>query len=218
MPSSSYNEKRIMRHNRVDQLRQQETRVLPLRDRDLAKKCNKFLRNDSFSSIRASPVKSPMARFINNQNDRGGAEVHWVKKGEQTPGFRPRKLSVEINDWAAHHTDLLNRENVFLHEFSHVYNGTIGQNHSKIVSMHERAVKSGLYDCVKMCDGSKPRKAYGIQNHLEFFASLSVAFLGGHNDYYPFTREDLLEFDPASHRDLIDIWSLCGDRGLVDNV
>jgi len=116
-------------------------------------------------------------------------------------------LAVEVNDWGSYHGDLLNRHGTLLHELSHVFHGTIGRNHLGVEAMYQRAVRSGKYERVDMCDGTRGVRAYGIQNALEFFASLSVAFLGGENDYFPFTRQDLKAFDPDSFRDLVRLWA-----------
>jgi hypothetical protein len=46
---------------------------------------------------------------------------------------------------------------------------------------------------------------------VEFFASLSVAYLGGHNDFAPFDKADLLKFDPESYKMLEQIWNGGGE-------
>ena len=149
--------------------------------------------------------------FVNRSNSRNGAEVHWVKKGVKARGFKPRKLAVEINDWESYKNDLLNREGTLLHELSHVFNGTIGREHPVIEAMYQRAVETRRYESVAMCDGTEGVRAYGLTDPLEFFASLSVAYLGGRNDYFPFNREDLKAFDPESYSDVAHIWSLAGE-------
>ena len=87
-----------------------------------------------------------------------------------------------------------------------------GRDHPAIRAMYDRALEAGKYECVGLIDDpASHHRAYGLQCELEFFASLSVAFLGGVNDYYPFRREDLREFDPESYADLVHIWGIAGD-------
>uniref|UniRef100_A0A7S2CHS2 Uncharacterized protein n=1 Tax=Octactis speculum TaxID=3111310 RepID=A0A7S2CHS2_9STRA len=142
--------------------------------------------------------------------------MHWSRKpfapASHTSVHSSRPFAVELNRWADH-TDcfMLKHEDVFFHELSHVYNATIGRDHEGIVAMYARAVEDGRYDWVKRLDGSEAR-AYGLNNHLEFFASLSVPFFHGTNDYFPFTYSDLQAFDPASFRDLGRIWGELGDQ------
>ena len=60
-------------------------------------------------------------------------------------------------------------------------------NHAHLRS-YLRDLASGKYDAVPHCRGTR-RRAYGLANDMEFFASLAVPLLGGRNDYFPYTRE-----------------------------
>ena len=124
--------------------------------------------------------------------------------------FTPRPHAMEIMCWAHYKSWNLNRAGTCLHELSHVYNACIGTGHSLVKSLYDSAKISARYSLVDHCDGKRLR-AYGLNNHLEMFASLSVALFGGRNDYQPFTRADLELFDPISFIMLLDIWSLKGD-------
>ena len=152
-------------------------------------------------------VQSSCHIWVNRDNGAAGACAHWVEKAFADPLGRvePRPLAVEVNNWHHYNSFLLRREGVMLHELAHVYNGTLGRDHAPVVAMHERARRSGKYEEVAVSNGARA-VAYGLQNHLEFFASLSVAFLGGSNDYEPFTRDGLREFDTASFDALESIW------------
>jgi len=157
--------------------------------------------------------------YVNLDNGRRGAEVHWCpKQFVQTlgsflavSGCKTRDCAVEINRWSDYGAFLLKREGILLHELSHVYNATLGRDDAGIMAMYEVAKDSGMYERVAKVDGTEA-KAYGLSNHLEFFASLSVAMLGGHNDYFPFTRSDLRAFDPASFGAMLAIWARHGDN------
>ena len=154
--------------------------------------------------------------FVNLDNGQRGACTHWATKDfEEVKGCCPRQFSVEIHRWSDHFDFLLSREGTFLHELSHIYNATLGHDHPPIVEMHKLGCESQKYEEVDLIDGSR-RRAYGIQNHLEFFASLCVLFFGGVNDYFPFTRSDLIVYDPDAFSALSRIWAEKGDA--IDTV
>ena len=44
-----------------------------------------------------------------------------------------------------------------------------------------------------------------MKDQREFFAELSEAYFG-QNDYYPFTREQLRDFDPQSFKVIAEAW------------
>jgi dipeptidyl-peptidase-4 len=48
--------------------------------------------------------------------------------------------------------------------------------------------------------------AYAISNVQEFFAESTESFLG-RNDYFPYNRTELEEFDPATARWLSEVWT-----------
>lgn len=152
-------------------------------------------------------VASACHIWVNHDNGHVGACAHWCEKEFEDPlgKVQPRGLSVEIHNWNHYNTFLLKREGVLLHELSHVYNGTLGFEYPPIVAMYDKAKQSKKYEDVAISNGTRG-VAYGIQSHVEFFASLSVAFLGGENDYQPFDREDLMSFDPESFENLQQIW------------
>eukprot|EP00928_Gymnodinium_smaydae_P032242 TRINITY_DN23404_c0_g1_i1.p1 TRINITY_DN23404_c0_g1~~TRINITY_DN23404_c0_g1_i1.p1 ORF type:complete len:354 (+),score=79.30 TRINITY_DN23404_c0_g1_i1:77-1063(+) len=229
-------------------------RFVLLLDPALPPSCEEDLRHDLAQVAAKMPphalqkVADACHIYVNLDNGRRGAEVHWCPKtflprgaspksssaprgflarlGDDDPAkdessaeevesdeedvLEQRTLAVEINNWKDYGRFMLNREGVLLHELSHVFNGTIGRDHAGIVGMYAAAKHSGKYERVARKDGSKAR-AYGLKNHLEFFASLSVAMLGGSNDYYPFTRQELRKFDELSFGALLAIWSQYGD-------
>jgi len=70
-----------------------------------------------------------------------------------------------------------------------------GYNHAKL---------SGRYNAVRHASG-RFEIAYAMRDHAEFFAELSEAYFG-YNDFFPFTREDLKEFDPSSYAVISNAW------------
>ncbi|MBS0219449.1 MAG: hypothetical protein JSR91_01785 [Proteobacteria bacterium] len=49
-----------------------------------------------------------------------------------------------------------------------------------------------------------------MTNQIEFFAELSVAYFG-ENHSFPFTRDDLREFDPVSYQTIANAWERPAD-------
>jgi hypothetical protein len=98
-----------------------------------------------------------------------------------------------------------NALNPLLHELAHAYHHLVlTHGYRPILAAYERARASGRYNAVKYISGRSER-AYAITSYLEFFAELSEAYFGT-NDFYPFTRSDLKEFDPSSYRVISDAW------------
>ena len=74
----------------------------------------------------------------------------------------------------------------------------------KLKAAYNNALKSGKYDKVERT-GSGIERAYALTNEIEYFAELSEAYFGK-NDYYPFTRKDLEEFDPLGFALMQEAW------------
>ncbi len=85
-------------------------------------------------------------------------------------------------------------------------------------------MKEGLYDEVKvhtLDGGTEERRAYACTDPMEYFAELSVAFLGGtgkdedleFNKWFPFNRKQVKAHDPRAYRMLKKMWLLQADDG-----
>ena len=81
-----------------------------------------------------------------------------------------------------------------LHELAHAYHDqVIGFNDKKIKDMYKKAIESGKYKKVMEISGVK-REHYAAINHKEYLSEGVEAFFGV-NDYYPFTRPELKQYD-----------------------
>lgn len=103
-----------------------------------------------------------------------------------------------------------NQPMMVLHELAHLYHDqTYGFDYPRIRSVYDDAQKSGRYNSVNYRTMSgeivSGQRAYAMTNHHEYFAELSEAWFG-ENDYFPFNREDLREFDPAGYELMRFIW------------
>lgn len=87
---------------------------------------------------------------------------------------------------------------LMLHELSHAYHcGTIGFGEAKIIELYENAKAAGKYMNVLNWWGKSGRH-YAMTDHKEYFAESCEAYFGT-NDFYPFVRSELKQFDPAMH-------------------
>jgi len=180
-----------------------------IKDRAIVNICTDLVKTANRMPLHAlQAICEQSILWLNVNNGRKGAETHYSLK-EFDPAAQnsiaPKRLAVEINDWDNFLHGNLPRLATLLHEFSHVFHSIIGEDHELIQTLFERAVSSGKYELVQVTWG-EPRRAYGLENKAEFFASLSVAYLGGQNDFQPFTLEELRMFDPEALVLLSEIW------------
>lgn len=94
-----------------------------------------------------------------------------------------------------------------------------GYDNKEIIDCYNSAMAEQLYDCVPVHNhkgGKDERKAYACTDAMEYFAELSVAFLGGidedkdleFNKWYPFNRNQIKEHDPRAYSMLKKLWGV----------
>ncbi|KAL3801147.1 hypothetical protein ACHAW5_011095 [Stephanodiscus triporus] len=185
---------------------------LPPEARAKLKKCTPIWINKSQSyGPKLSPIIARDACFHPGSG--------WLKKN----GMSPAKCGgVEFFD-ARHYLsdcDLWGAGGLILHELSHAWHSKFvedGYDNKEIIDVYNKAMEDGLYDCVRVHGPQGPRcKAYACENQMEYFAELSVAFLGGldeeeHNKWYPFNRSQIKEHDPRAYAMLGRIWGIEGN-------
>jgi len=94
---------------------------------------------------------------------------------------------------------------VLLHELSHaVHDLIVGEDDKTVAFAYKQAMERRLYDNVLTDYGGRER-AYAATNRFEYFAELSCAYLD-RCYYYPFTRDDLAEYDQAGYRVMQAVW------------
>ena len=137
------------------------------------------------------------------------AQYHPSKKWLLANGYLGEKANcVEISNakrfakrWAHH------KANVMLHEFAHAYHDLhLSFGRKDIIESFKQAEASKTYDKVQHTGGSKHRH-YAMTDHKEYFAEATEAFFGC-NDYYPFVRPQLKEFDPTIHDIIKEVWGV----------
>jgi len=128
----------------------------------------------------------------------------WLK----ARGYDPR-LAKKVH--ITHAAELLSRQQMFkhpaviLHELAHAYHDQVlGFDDPRIIKAYKQAMKSGKYEHVLAHSGRYVRH-YAATNPNEYFAEGTEAYLY-RNDFYPFVRAELKEFDPVLHDLLVEIW------------
>jgi hypothetical protein len=107
---------------------------------------------------------------------------------------------------AANYLDWTNiQPAMVLHELTHAWHHQVlGYDQLEIKSAYEAAMESGMYNNVAYAGGGTD-KAYGTNNHIEYFAELTEAYFW-ENDFYPFQKTQLATFDPQGYQAVENAW------------
>ena len=108
------------------------------------------------------------------------------------------KALIDPGMWAKH-------PYVVLHELAHSYHDQVlSFDEPRVIEAFKAAKSSGKYEKVLLYTGEQVRH-YGMSNHKEYFAEATEAYFGV-NDFFPFVRAELNEFDPKMFSLLEAIW------------
>lgn len=92
-----------------------------------------------------------------------------------------------------------------LHELAHGFQDLYLANlQAKLTNAFEKAAASGKYESVPYIRGGK-LKHYALTGEVEYFAELTEAYFGK-NDYFPYNKEDLKNFDPLGYQLMQEAW------------
>jgi hypothetical protein len=94
-----------------------------------------------------------------------------------------------------------------LHELAHAYHDRFlegGFENPRVKRAFEAAEGTGKYEQVMRWNGSKVRH-YALTNQMEYFAEGTEAYFG-QNDFFPFVRPELAQFDPEGLAMLREVW------------
>ena len=149
----------------------------------------------------------------------GAAEYHPSRRWLEANGYNPEKeKSIEINN-ARNFVDWSRRAqpSMLLHELAHAFHHQVlGFDDEEILKTFRQARDSERYLEVEHVNGSRGR-AYAMMDEKEYFAELTEAFFG-RNDFYPFDREELKEFDPEGFSLMQRKWKLPPPEDEMDPV
>lgn len=143
--------------------------------------------------------------WANREN--GAAEFHPSAIWLQQHGYNPDKAgNVEISNsrnfvqWSQ-----INQPWMLLHELAHAYHFCVlGEHFAPIEAAYQHALDKHLYASVLYARGPK-QKAYALTNPKEYFAELTEAYFGK-NDFYPFDRAQLKQYDPIGYQLMEQTW------------
>lgn len=131
---------------------------------------------------------------------------------EVTDLNQPKIKCVQINNFEDFiEKSTSNSPGLLLHHIAILYvNNIIPENKSLIEDSFLSAINNGLYNKLPYTDIDgitslrTPPASYGPE---EYFAELTEAWFGL-NDYYPYTWEDIKEYDPTGFSTLEEIWGV----------
>ena len=132
-------------------------------------------------------------------------EIGWLRRNGHDPRMDrmvhiPRAANLLSRDQMAKHPW------VVLHELAHAYHKRIiGNDHAGVIEAYEAAKASGKYEKVMLYTGREDVRHYGLNNPFEYFAESTEAYFA-QNDFYPFVRAELKQFDPRMYAVMVDIW------------
>lgn len=99
--------------------------------------------------------------------------------------------------------------NFVLHELAHAYHDRVlGHDEPRILAAFANAKASGKYEKVERQDSEGRKRldrAYALTNPREYFAECTEAFFG-HNDFFPYTRDELKRHDLQMFEVLEEVW------------
>lgn len=135
-----------------------------------------------------------------------GAEYHPDEGWLRDNGYDPKKAkAVEIGDAAQFLKFSIPQPSVLLHELAHAYHDRVlGFGHAGIKAAYASAVEGRKYESVLHVGGARKRH-YALTDEKEYFAEATEAWFGT-NDFYPFVRAELREFDPQVCAVLREVW------------
>jgi hypothetical protein len=153
------------------------------------------------------------------QEGRSGAEFHpgaeWLLDNGRDPVMAQGVEFSGVSDFEA---EMRRMPNFALHELAHAYHFRVlpdGFNQAEIKAAFRRAKRSGLYDRVERTFGNdRPNTfepAYAMTTAMEYFAETTEAYFS-RNDFFPFTREELLQHDPEMHALLEKLWGVPAEK------
>lgn len=124
----------------------------------------------------------------------------------------PIRKAPSINIFAAQRfIDLVENPNAYpaalLHEVAHAFHCCIlndGFDDPRVVKVFCNAMAQGKYRAVESVTGVN-QDSNAVINQMEYFANTTTSYFLK-NDAYPFTRDDLLSYDPDAFRLMQECW------------
>jgi hypothetical protein len=134
----------------------------------------------------------------------------WLSQNGRNPAMAK---GIEFTNVRIFEAETQRMPSLVLHELAHAYHDQVlGYDNAEIKAAYERAVASKSYDLVERRNGPcRPNntfeRAYAMNHVQEYFTETSEAFFG-HNDFFPFTRDELTRHDPTMAALLQRLWQV----------
>jgi hypothetical protein len=145
--------------------------------------------------------------------DEHGAQYHPSAEWLRQNGVNPDKEHcVEISN-VQHFLDWCQSDQpmMIVHELAHAYHQQVlGFENAAVRAAYQSALTSRKYDAVPYIHGGLKR-AYALTNEREYFAEITEAYFGK-NDFFPYVRKDLAQFDPQGFALVESAWQV-GNTG-----
>ncbi|MFO1042278.1 MAG: sialate O-acetylesterase [Planctomycetaceae bacterium] len=142
------------------------------------------------------------------------AEYHpgagWLRDNKRDPAM---EKGVEFTNVRIFERETKRMPNFVLHELAHAYHDRFLKNgfgNEEVKAAFENAKSQGLYDEVeqRFGDGRSAKvRAYAMSSPMEYFAESSEAFFST-NDFFPFNRDQLAQYDPKVVEVLTRLWGV----------
>jgi hypothetical protein len=136
-------------------------------------------------------------------------DIGWLREHDRN---RAMAKSVEFTNIPEFQKEMNRMPNFCLHELAHAFHDRVlegGFDNVEIKSAYRRAQASTRYEKVERWFGNGRtntfERAYAMSTPQEYFAECTEAFFG-RNDFFPFTREELRQHDPAMFDLLEKLW------------
>ncbi len=135
-----------------------------------------------------------------------GLQYHWSADWLRDHGYNPAKArAMEIAEAETFLQWERDQPWFVLHELAHgLHDRVLGGDNPQVLRAYANAQSQGLYQAVRRNNGQTER-AYALTNDKEYFAELSEAYFG-QNDFYPFNRKELQEYDPVGYALMESVW------------
>jgi hypothetical protein len=131
--------------------------------------------------------------------------THYSKDWLHVHGHNPdMAMGIEICQpdrfrWQAEDDSML-----VLRTLAWAYHAKYLRSDNGLLDAYDTAMASGNYESVRNLDGKRVR-AFATVSPSDYFAELTNAYWG-RNNLYPFTRNDLREFDPKGYALMERVW------------
>ncbi|MDA1266992.1 MAG: metallopeptidase [Planctomycetota bacterium] len=131
-------------------------------------------------------------------------ELDWLERHGHDPRLHQKVHLPRAQDLLSRQ-QMVKHPAVILHELAHAYHDQVlGFDEPRIRAAYAAARERGDYAQVLDHRGRTVRH-YALTDHKEYFAEATEAYFY-RNDFFPFVRAELMQFDAAIHRILVEVW------------